>query len=48
MSPVAQRRVGRAFAGRVVALRPGELDGRYAVFFRHQHVADIDLATEES
>jgi transposase InsO family protein len=42
------RRVGRAFAGRVVALRPGELDGRYAVFFRHQHVADIDLATEET
>lgn len=41
------RRVGRAFAGRAVALRRGETDGRYAVFFRHQHVADIDLTIEE-
>ena len=41
------RRVRRAFAGKTVALRPGEFDGRYAIFFRHQHVADIDLTTEE-
>jgi transposase InsO family protein len=27
------RRVGRAFAGKTVALRPTETDGRYAVFF---------------
>jgi transposase InsO family protein len=41
------RRVGRAFAGKTVALREGAADGRYAVFFRHQHVTDIDLADEE-
>jgi hypothetical protein len=40
------RRVGRGFAGKTVALRPTETDGRYAVFFRHQHVADIDLTAE--
>jgi len=37
------RPVGRAFAGKTVALRRGLRDGYYAVFFRHQHVADIDL-----
>jgi hypothetical protein len=39
--------VGRAFAGKTVALRPGAADDRYAEFFRHQHVPDIDLADEE-
>jgi transposase InsO family protein len=40
-------RVGRAFAGKTVALRAGPQDGQYQVYFRHQHVTDIDLGVEE-
>jgi transposase InsO family protein len=42
------RRVGRAFTGKIVALRPGAADGHYEVFFRHQHVTDIDLTGTEA
>jgi transposase InsO family protein len=35
--------IGKAFRGHPVALRPTTTDGRFAVFFCHQHVASIDL-----
>ena len=36
-------RVGPAFTGHPVALRPADADGLVAVFFCHQRVANIDL-----
>ena len=36
-------RVGTAFAGERVALRPGERDGTMSVFYCHQRVAELDL-----
>ena len=36
-------RVGKAFAGRDVALRPTDTDGLHDVFFCHQRVTTIDL-----
>lgn len=37
-------RVGKAFHGYPVALRPLLEDGRYAVYFCHQRIAEIDAA----
>ncbi len=37
------RRVGRAFDGKHVALRPTGTDGLYAIFFRRQRVDQLDL-----
>ena len=36
-------RVGRAFAGQAVALRPTRQDGEFEVYFCHQKVAHLDL-----
>jgi transposase InsO family protein len=38
-------RVSRAFGGQRVALRPTDASGQFAVFFCHQRIADIDIAT---
>jgi transposase InsO family protein len=37
------RKIGRAFAGERVAVRPTETDGMMNVFYCHQRVAEIDL-----
>lgn len=36
-------RVGRAFAGKDVALRPTHIDGCFDAFFRHQKITTVDL-----
>lgn len=36
-------RVGCAFAGQPVAIRPSEIDGVMGIFYCHQQVAEIDL-----
>ena len=41
-------RIGKAFRGQPVALRPTNAEGLFAVFFCKQHVADIDIATSVS
>lgn len=37
-------RVGRAFKGQRVAIRPTPVDGKFEVFFCHQKIAEIDLS----
>ncbi len=39
-------RVPRAFAGKLVAVRPAATDGVYGVFFRTTRIAEIDLRTQ--
>ena len=39
-------KVGCAFAGQYVAVRPSEVDGELNVFYSHQRVAKIDLRDE--
>jgi hypothetical protein len=39
-------RIPRAFFGKDVALRPTATDGVYNVFFRHHHIADLDIKAE--
>jgi transposase InsO family protein len=41
-----QYKVGTAFHGEPVAVRPTEEDGKMNVFYCHQHVAEIDLRVE--
>jgi transposase InsO family protein len=41
-----QWRVPKAFNTRLVALRPTNTDGLYLVFYRHQHIADLDLTSQ--
>jgi transposase InsO family protein len=41
-------RVGRAFVGEPVALRPTLNDGKMDVFYCHQRVAEIDLRSQSS
>jgi transposase InsO family protein len=36
-------RVSKAFDGKTLALRPAAVDGRWRVFFRTRHIADIDF-----
>ena len=38
-------RIPKAFRGQRVALRPTEVDGRYAVVFGTVHIAEVDLAS---
>ncbi|HLA66022.1 MAG TPA: IS481 family transposase [Acidimicrobiia bacterium] len=38
-------RVGRAFIGRRVGITPTTTDGTYDVYYRHQHIRTINLAT---
>lgn len=40
-------RVGRAFVGKLVALRPTAQDGLFDVFFRHQKITAFDLTQNE-
>ena len=39
-------KVGKAFHGYPVALRPTTIDGHYNVFFCHEHIAQINLNTD--
>ena len=39
----ADHYVGHAFDGQIVALRPGDQDGLWSVFFCHERIATIDL-----
>jgi transposase InsO family protein len=40
--------VSRALIGKTVALRPGQADGEYSVFFRHHYLKTIDLSEREA
>jgi len=38
-------RLGKAFIGRTVGIRPTTTDGTYTIHYRHQQIRTIDLAT---
>lgn len=40
-------RIPKALRGKTVALRPTTADGMFQVFFRHQHIADLDVRAKE-
>ncbi|HYE21342.1 MAG TPA: hypothetical protein VEA69_23045, partial [Tepidisphaeraceae bacterium] len=37
------RRLGKAFAGERVAVRPTTADGVFGVYYCHEHVTDLDV-----
>ncbi|SMF72927.1 hypothetical protein SAMN05428998_13170, partial [Tistlia consotensis USBA 355] len=41
-----RRKIGKAFRGTPVALRPTQIDGRLDIFFCHQKLASLDLTEQ--